>query len=254
VLCKGDDGMIIFPAIDIKDGKCVRLKRGDMEKATVYEEVPARAAVKWESLGGKYLHVVDLNGAFVGRPRNLREVEEILSNVKIPVQLGGGIRDLDTVEYILSLGVQRVILGTAALKDAALVKRAVGMYPSKIVIGIDARDGFVAMEGWSKTSSVQALTFASKMEDLGAKTVIYTDIWRDGMLGGPNFDCTAEIIERTSLEVIASGGISRLEHLIRLKQIGASGAVVGKALYTGGIDLEEALDALKEESPCLPKE
>lgn len=246
--------MIIFPAVDIKDGKCVRLKRGEMEKATVYDEVPARAANKWASLGAEYLHVVDLNGAFDGRPRNLKEVKEILRSVKIPVQLGGGIRNLDTVEYLFSLGIQRVILGTVALRDLDLIKRAVGMYPTKIAIGIDARDGFVAVEGWSKTSNVQALTLAQQMEDLGVKTVIYTDIWRDGMLGGPNFACTAEMIEKTSLEVIASGGISKPEHLFRLKHMGASGAVVGKALYTGGIDLGEILDVLKEENPCLQKE
>jgi phosphoribosylformimino-5-aminoimidazole carboxamide ribotide isomerase len=240
--------MDIYPAIDIKDGKCVRLQQGDMNKATVYNEVPSKAAVKWQKLGATCLHVVDLNGAFNGRPSNMKVVEDIISSVEIPVRLGGGIRDLGTIGYLLDLGIHSVILGTAALKDAVFVRHAVEKYASRIVIGIDARDGLVAVDGWQRTSSVNALLFAQHMEDLGVKTVIFTDIWRDGMLTGPNFSSISEMVQNTSLSVIASGGISQPEHLIRLKQIGVSGAVVGKALYTGAINLGEALDMLKEDN------
>lgn len=240
--------MVILPAVDIKDGKCVRLKQGNMKEVTVYEESPLRAAVKWENLGAEYLHVVDLDGAFAGRLCNIDAVKDILTNLSIPVQLGGGIRDLDTVEYLLNLGVQRVILGTGALKDHVFIKNALNMYPSRVVIGIDARDGLVAVEGWQKVSDVDALTFARGMEDLGAETIIFTDIRRDGMLKGPNFKSTDEMIKGTSLKVIASGGICRLEHLIRLKQMGSSGAVVGKALYTGEIDLKHTLASLGGET------
>lgn len=238
--------MNIYPAIDIKGGKCVRLQQGDMNRVTVYDEIPARAAVKWEDMGAACLHVVDLDGAFNGRLCNTKEVEDIIKSISIPVQLGGGIRDMDTLEFLLELGVQRVILGTAALKSPGFVQRAVERFPSKVAVGIDARDGFVAVEGWQNISSVKALVFAKQMEDLGVRMVIFTDIWRDGMLKGPNFSGIADMIENTSLEVVASGGISRLEHLVMLKSIGASGAVVGKALYTGDIDLKEALNIMKE--------
>ncbi len=246
--------MNIYPAIDIKEGKCVRLIQGDMDKATVYEEVPVRAAVKWQDMGATCLHVVDLDGAVNGKLCNTKTVEEIIKSIKIPVQLGGGIRDMDTIEALLDIGVEKVILGTAALKSPDLVRQAVGRYPGNIVIGIDARDGYVAVEGWQKTSSVKALNLAKKMESLGVKTVVFTDIWRDGMLQGPNFSGIAEIIENTSLEVIASGGISRMEHLLKLKKMGASGAIVGKALYTGDISLGESISALKGEKRCGQKE
>jgi phosphoribosylformimino-5-aminoimidazole carboxamide ribotide isomerase len=246
--------MNIYPAIDIKGGKCVRLIQGDMDKATVYEEVPARAAVKWRDMGATCLHVVDLDGAVNGKLCNTKTVEEIIKSINIPVQLGGGIRDMDTIEALLDIGVEKVILGTAALKSPDLVRQAVGRYPGNIVIGIDARDGYVAVEGWQKTSSVKALNLAKKMESLGVKTVVFTDIWRDGMLQGPNFSGIAEIIENTSLEVIASGGISRMEHLLKLKKMGASGAIVGKALYTGDISLGESISALKGEKRCGQKE
>ena len=246
--------MNIYPAIDIKEGKCVRLIQGDMDKATVYEEEPARAAVKWQDMGATCLHVVDLDGAVNGKLCNTKTVEEIIKSINIPVQLGGGIRDMDTIEALLDIGVEKVILGTAALKSPDLVRQAVGRYPGNIVIGIDARDGYVAVEGWQKTSSVKALNLAKKMESLGVKTVVFTDIWRDGMLQGPNFSGIAEIIENTSLEVIASGGISRMEHLLKLKKMGASGAIVGKALYTGDISLGESISALKGEKRCGQKE
>lgn len=246
--------MNIYPAIDIKEGKCVRLIQGDMDKATVYEEVPVRAAVKWQDMGAACLHVVDLDGAVNGKLCNTKTVEEIIKSINIPVQLGGGIRDMDTIEALLDIGVEKVILGTAALKIPDLVRQAVGRYPGNIVIGIDARDGYVAVEGWQKTSSVKALNLAKNMESLGVKTVVFTDIWRDGMLQGPNFSGIAEIIENTSLEVIASGGISRMEHLLKLKKMGASGAIVGKALYTGDISLGESISALKGEKRCGQKE
>lgn len=246
--------MNIYPAIDIKEGKCVRLIQGDMDKATVYEEVPVRAAVKWQDMGATCLHVVDLDGAVNGKLCNTKTVEEIIKSINIPVQLGGGIRDMDTIEALLDIGVEKVILGTAALKSPDLVRQAVGRYPGNIVIGIDARDGYVAVEGWQKTSSVKALNLAKNMESLGVKTVVFTDIWRDGMLQGPNFSGIAEIIENTSLEVIASGGISRMEHLLKLKKMGASGAIVGKALYTGDISLGESISALKGEKRCGQKE
>lgn len=246
--------MNIYPAIDIKEGKCVRLIQGDMDKATVYEEEPARAAVKWQDMGATCLHVVDLDGAVNGKLCNTKTVEEIIKSINIPVQLGGGIRDMDTIEALLDIGVEKVILGTAALKSPDLVRQAVGRYPGNIVIGIDARDGYVAVEGWQKTSSVKALNLAKKMESLGVKTVVFTDIWRDGMLQGPNFSGIAEIIENTSLELIASGGISRMEHLLKLKKMGASGAIVGKALYTGDISLGESISVLKGEKRCGQKE
>lgn len=246
--------MNIYPAIDIKEGKCVRLIQGDMDKATVYEEVPARAAVKWQDMGATCLHVVDLDGAVNGKLCNTKTVEEIIKSINIPVQLGGGIRDMDTIEALLDIGVEKVILGTAALKSPDLVRQAVGRYPGNIVIGIDARDGYVAVEGWQKTSSVKALNLAKKMESLGVKTVVFTDIWRDGMLQGPNFSGIAEIIENTSLEVIASGGISRMEHLLKLKKMGAYGAIVGKALYTGDISLAESISVLEGGKRCGQKE
>lgn len=239
--------MNIYPAIDIKDGKCVRLIQGDMNKATVYDEVPVRAAVKWQDIGAACLHVVDLDGAVNGKMCNTKTVEDIIKSINIPVQLGGGIRDMDTIEALLDIGVEKVILGTAALKSPDLVRQAVEKYPCNIVIGIDARDGYVAVEGWQKTSGVKALNLAKQMESLGIKTVVFTDIWRDGMLQGPNFSGIVEIIENTSLEIIASGGISRMEHLLKLKKMGASGAIVGKALYTGDISLEESISVLKGE-------
>lgn len=223
----------------------MRLKQGDRKTVTVYDEVPARAAKRWQDLGAEYLHVVDLDGAFGGRPFNIEAIKDILENVRVPVQLGGGIRSLETVEHLLSIGVKRVILGTAALKDSGLVGRAIAEYSSKIVIGIDARKGFVATEGWENTSDVHALFFAKQIEELGAKTIIFTDIARDGMLSAPNFLSTAELIENTSLRVIASGGVSLPEHLLELKQIGAHGAIIGKALYTGKMHLKEAMDVLR---------
>jgi phosphoribosylformimino-5-aminoimidazole carboxamide ribotide isomerase len=243
--------MVIYPAIDIKDGECVRLIQGDLNKATTYYSDPVVAAEKWESLGADCIHVVDLNGAVEGKLYNMGAVRAILAKVKIPVQLGGGIRNLNTIADLLSAGVEWVVLGTAALEDKNLVKAAIGEFGSRIVIGIDARDGYVAIEGWKKLSSVKAMDFARNMEELGVKRVIYTDISRDGMLKGPNIESIGRMIENTGVEVIASGGISSNDDLVELKKIGVYGAIVGKALYSGKVDLKEAIRILGEEDKCL---
>lgn len=237
--------MIVYPAIDIKNGECVRLVQGDMEKATTYYKNPAAAALRWQNLGAERLHVVDLDGAVAGKPHNTAAVKEILDAVSIPVQLGGGIRDLDTVEMILNMGVERVIIGTAALKDGAFIHNAVSRYGPRIVIGIDARDGCVAVDGWKTASEVRSMELAKRMEAYGVERVVYTDISRDGMLEGPNFEMIEEMVKQTSMSIIASGGISSVDDLIRIRETGAGGAVVGKALYAGSIDLKEALDILR---------
>lgn len=239
--------MIIYPAIDIKDGKCVRLVQGDMDKATVYHDDPVEAALRWQELGAGYLHIVDLNGAFAGLPSNKKAIEEIVQKVKIPVQLGGGIRDITTLESLFKVGVQRGILGTAALKDREFVIKAVEKFPSRVVVGIDARDGYVAVEGWQQVSRVKVMDFAREIRDIGVKTIIFTDIARDGMMQGPNISSIEKMVEKTGLEVIASGGIRSIEDLKTVKKAGCKGAVVGKALYTGNIDLKKALQLLKEE-------
>ncbi|MBA1335206.1 MAG: Phosphoribosylformimino-5-aminoimidazole carboxamide ribotide isomerase [Firmicutes bacterium] len=237
--------MIVYPAIDIKNGECVRLIQGDMERATTYYKNPAAAALRWQNLGAEHLHVVDLDGAVSGKPHNTAAIKEILDAVSIPIQLGGGIRDLETVEMALNMGVERVIIGTAALKDEAFIRSAVCRYGSRIVIGIDARDGCVAVEGWKRTSRVRPMELAKRMEAYGAERVVYTDISRDGMLEGPSFGMIEEMVKQTSMSIIASGGISSVDDLLRLREIGAGGAVVGKALYAGSIDLKEALDILR---------
>jgi len=239
--------MIIYPAIDIKDGKCVRLVQGDMDKATVYHDNPVDAALRWQSFGAGYLHIVDLNGAVNGQPENRKAIKEIAEKVKIPVQLGGGIRDMDILENLLNTGIHRAILGTAALRDREFVIQAVDKYPSRIVVGVDARDGYVAVEGWQQVSRVKALDFAREIQDIGVETIIFTDISRDGMMEGPNIDSIEKMVQGTRLEVIASGGIRNVQDLTALKEVGAEGAVIGKALYTGNIDLREALQLLKEE-------
>ncbi len=239
--------MIIYPAIDIKDGKCVRLVQGDMDKSTVYYDDPVEAALKWQGMGAEYLHVVDLNGAFRGQPSNRKAVREILKKVDVPVQLGGGVRDMTTMEELLDAGISRVILGTAALRDREFLAWAVGSYPSGVVVGIDARDGYVAVEGWSKVSRVKALDFAREIEEMGVSTIIFTDISRDGTMEGPNLYSIEKMVQGTGLEVIASGGISRIGDLKALKDVGAGGAVIGKALYAGSIDLRDAVGMFKEE-------
>ena len=237
--------MIVYPAIDVKDGKCVRLVQGKFNDVTVYSDDPVEVALKWERMGARYLHVIDLDGARTGIMQNTPVISRMAVTVGIPLQLGGGIRTIEMIEIILCKGVQRVILGTSAVRDPELVKKAVNTFENSIAIGIDARDGMVAIEGWAKTSEFTAVGFAKKMEELGAKTIIYTDISRDGTLSGPNLKAMEEMVKAVNVEVIASGGVSRIEDVKNLKEIGVSGVIIGKALYTGDIDLGEALEIAK---------
>ena len=233
--------MIIYPAIDVKDGRCVRLVQGQFNDVTVYSDNPVEMAKKFEQMGAQYLHVVDLDGARLGEPRNTAIVSEMAVKLGIPVQLGGGIRTIEMIEIILCKGIQRIILGTSAVNDPNLVKRAVQTFENNLAIGIDAKNGMVAIEGWAKTSEFTAIGFARKMQELGAKTIIYTDISRDGMLSGPNLKAMEEMVKAVEIEVIASGGVKSIEDIKNLKDIGVSGVIVGKALYTGDVDLAEAI-------------
>ncbi len=235
--------MKIYPAIDIKDGKCVRLLRGSFEDVTVYGDNPAEMAKKWEALGGEYIHVVDLDGALKGHGVNAEAIKEICKAVNVPVQTGGGIRTMADIEAKLQCGISRIIIGTKAVSDAEFVKKAVEKYGDKIVIGIDAKDGKVAIEGWEKTSEFDAVDFAKKMEEIGVKTIIYTDIATDGTLMGPNVSAMAEMVENTNMDIIASGGIGSIEHIKSLAPTGVEGVITGRALYTGNISLPEAVEA-----------
>jgi phosphoribosylformimino-5-aminoimidazole carboxamide ribotide isomerase len=240
--------MILFPAIDLKDGACVRLKRGEMDQATVFNTDPGAQARSFADAGCEWIHVVDLNGAFAGKPINGDAVDAILKAVRVPVQLGGGIRDMATIEMWLERGVRRVILGTIALRDPLLVKEACKRHPNRIAVGIDARDGWVAVEGWAEHSDVRALDLALKFEDAGVAAIIYTDIDRDGLLTGPNVEATAALARALTTPVIASGGVSSLDDLRALKAVSSSGiggVISGRALYDGRIDLRAALDLLR---------
>lgn len=237
--------MIIYPAIDIKEGKCVRLVQGKFNDVTVYSEHPVDMALKFEQLGAQYLHVVDLDGARLGEPQNIAAISKMAVKVGIPLQLGGGIRSIEMMEIILCKGIQRVILGTSAVNDPEIVKKAVKAFGSGLAVAIDAKDGMVAIEGWAKTSEFTAIEFAKKMEELGAKVIIYTDISRDGMLKGPNLKAMEDMAKAVKIEVIASGGVSSLQDIKNLKEIGMSGVIVGKALYTGDVDLQEAIAVAK---------
>jgi phosphoribosylformimino-5-aminoimidazole carboxamide ribotide isomerase len=242
--------MKIFPAIDLREGKCVRLVQGKLDQLTVFSENPVEMAKAWESKGAEFLHLVDLDGAFSGKPQNLGVIREIVANVNIPVQLGGGIRGMAVIEEILALGVARVILGTVAIGNPRLVESACGKYPGKIVVGIDSKDGKVAVEGWDITSERETVELALEMKKMGVECIIYTDIKRDGMLTGPNLESTKDLAERTGLQIIASGGISCLEDILQLKKlepIGIEGVIVGKALYTDALKLEDALKAARGE-------
>jgi len=240
--------MIIFPAIDLKDGKCVRLVEGKLDKKTIYSDKPEEAALHWQSLGAEYLHIVDLDGAFEGVPKNLSVIEKILAVIKIPLQIGGGIRTLDTVKLLLDLGIKRVILGTAAVSEPNLVKEAIEKFGSdRIVLGIDARNGRVAVKGWAEESDIDAKELALNMKKIGIERIVFTDIKRDGTLKGPNIEATKEMALATGLKVIASGGVSSIDDLKELKEIeqyGVEGVIVGQALYKGAIDLKEALQCL----------
>ncbi len=239
--------MILIPAIDLKEGVCVRLYKGDMDKTTVFNQDPAAQARDFTASGCQWLHVVDLDGAFAGRPVNAEAVSAIsvvAAAAGVPVQLGGGIRDPKTVAYWLERGVARVILGTAALTDPDMVKQACADHPGRIAVAIDARDGLVATEGWAETSDVTAEELARKFEDCGVAAIVYTDIDRDGALTGPNVKATAALARGTSIPVIASGGVSSMDDLRALKEqedSGVAGVVSGRALYDGGLDLKEAL-------------
>ena len=237
--------MILYPAIDLKDGQAVRLVHGDMEKSTVFNDDPAAQAREFVDAGCTWLHLVDLNGAFAGTPVNAAPVEAILKSCNVPAQLGGGIRDMATIDAWLDKGLARVILGTVAVENPALVREAARAFPGKVAVGIDARNGRVATKGWAEETDVMVTDLAKSFEDAGVAALIYTDIMRDGAMGGPNIDATAALARAVNIPVIASGGVSSLADLEALKETGViSGAISGRALYDGAIDLSEALKAL----------
>lgn len=238
--------MILYPAIDLKDGKCVRLLRGEMSRATVFGDDPAAQALKFQDAGCDWLHLVDLNGAFAGQPVNAAAVEAVLKAVRVPAQLGGGIRDMATIELWLHKGLSRVILGTAAVENPALVREAASAFPGKIAVGIDARHGRVATKGWATETDVMATDLARRFQDVGVAAIIYTDIDRDGAMQGPNIEATEALARAVAIPVIASGGVSRMDDLVALRDTGViAGAITGRALYDGAIDLARALRALK---------
>ena len=239
--------MILYPAIDLKDGNAVRLVRGDMEQSTVFNTDPAAQAMQFVAAGCEWLHLVDLNGAFEGEPVNAAPVEAILSRTKVPAQLGGGIRDMATIERWLAKGLARVILGTVAVENPSLVREAALAFPDQVAVGIDARNGMVATKGWAEETNVQITDLARSFEDAGVAAIIYTDINRDGAMQGPNIEATAALAHAVSIPVIASGGVSSLQDLLDLRACGAklNGAISGRALYDGAIDLKSALSALR---------
>jgi phosphoribosylformimino-5-aminoimidazole carboxamide ribotide isomerase len=240
--------VILFPAIDLKEGLAVRLEQGDMARATVFNEDPAAQARAFETQGFEYLHVVDLDGAFAGKPVNAAAVERILAAIAIPLQLGGGIRDMATVDGWLGKGVTRVIIGTAAVRDPALVKDAARRHPGKVAVGLDARDGKVAVEGWAETSEVTALDIAKRFEDAGVAAIVYTDIARDGLLKGLNMDATIALADAVSIPVIASGGLASIDDVKALLAPRArklAGAIAGRALYDGRLDPAAALNLIR---------
>jgi len=243
--------MIVIPAIDLKDGKCVRLEQGLMERDTVYSENPAATARRWQEEGGELLHIVDLDGAFAGVPKNRTAIEQIVAAIDIPAQLGGGIRDLATIEAYLALGLSRVIIGTAAQRNPALVGEACRRFPGRIVVGIDAKNGMVAVQGWAEVTGITAVELAKKFAGDGVVAIIYTDIARDGMLQGPNLEATRALAEAISIPVIASGGVSSLrdmEKLLTIEQYGVTGVITGKAIYSGALNLREAVSLAKGHS------
>lgn len=238
--------MILYPAIDLKDGQCVRLLRGEMEAATVFGDDPAAQAAKFEAAGCEWLHLVDLNGAFAGEPVNAAAVRAILARISVPAQLGGGIRDMATISMWLEQGLSRVILGTVAVENPDLVREAARAFPGQVAVGIDARKGRVATRGWAEETDVMATDLARQFEDAGVAAIIYTDIDRDGAMAGPNIEATEALARAVAIPVIASGGVSRMEDLIALRDTGAiAGAISGRALYDGAIDLTAAISALR---------
>lgn len=246
--------MLVIPAIDLKEGHCVRLEQGLMEKDTVYSDDPAAQARIWQEQGGELLHLVDLDGAFAGVPRNREAIAAIVQAIDIPTELGGGIRDLATIEAYLELGVGRVILGTVAKENPALVAEACRLFPGRIVVGIDANNGFVAVRGWADVTEKRAADLAREMEGMGVSAIIYTDIARDGMLQGPNIEATRALAEAITIPVIASGGVSSLkdiENLLAIEEAGVIGAITGKAIYTGALDLRAAVALTKGKSKTV---
>ena len=242
--------MVIFPAIDIRGGKCVRLFKGDFAQETVFGDRPEEMAAKWQAQGGKFLHLVDLDGALAGKSQNLETIKKILAAVDIPVELGGGIRTMENIDEVLALGVRRVILGSVAVKNPELVKEACSKYGDRIVVGIDAKDGIVAVDGWGVSGNVAGVELAKKMAEVGVKTIIYTDISRDGTLSGVNVEATARLARESGINVVASGGVSSIEDikaLLPYEKDGIEGVIVGKSIYTGSLDLKEAI-ALAEEA------
>ncbi len=234
--------MLVIPAIDLKDGKCVRLLQGRPDRVTEYSSDPVSVARRWESYGAKLLHVVDLDGAFTGSQKNLESIRKIRESVKMEIETGGGIRDMERIELLISLGINRVILGTIAIERPELVKEACKRYSGKVLVGIDAKNGLVAVKGWVEVTDVKAKELALKMQDYGAAGIIYTDISKDGMMTGPNIETTRKMVEALNIPVIASGGVSSIDDIKRLMKIERLwGVIIGKALYTGAIDLSEAI-------------
>ena len=239
--------MRLYPAIDICNGQCVRLRQGQFHDAEVYSHSPLKIAKLWEASGASYIHIVDLDGALAGHSMNEEVIKGIVANVEIPVQTGGGIRTLKDIETKLSLGVSRVIIGTKAVEDPKFVKEAVSLFgPEKIVVGIDAKQGMVAIHGWEQVSDYKAVTLALQMKEYGVQTIVYTDISRDGMLQGPNIEQTAEMVHATGLSVIASGGVSSMKDLEAVSQIPVAGAIVGKALYENKLNLRNAIEQFEK--------
>ena len=238
--------MLVIPAIDLKDGRCVRLRQGDLQQETVYSDDPAAMAMHWQQLGAGLLHLVDLNGAVDGQPRNLSNIERILTTVSIPVQLGGGIRSIETVRRYVSSGVHRVVLGTSALSNSTFLGQACKEFPERIIVGIDARDGKVAVHGWTHVSETSVMDLVQQLAGYPLAGIIYTDIAKDGMLAGPNLEALRDMVHSSHVPIIASGGITCLDDLRAIQSLGSwiAGAIVGKALYDGKIDLREAIDAV----------
>lgn len=242
--------MIIFPAIDIRGGKCVRLLKGDFAKETVFSDKPEDMAKKWQAQGAAFLHLVDLDGALKGKSQNLATVEKILAAVDIPVELGGGIRTMENIDEVLKLGVRRVILGSVAVRSPELVREACAKYGDRIVVGIDAKDGIVAVDGWGVSGNVEATALAKEMKKAGVKTIIYTDISRDGTLAGVNVEATAKLARESGVNVVASGGVKSIDDIKALKPYekdGIEGVIVGKSIYMGTLDLAEAIAIASKE-------
>ncbi len=240
--------MIIIPAVDIKNGLCVRLLQGRKDAETVFSDDPAAMAQKWEDQGAEMIHVIDLDGAFEKRPKNLDAIKKILDTVKADIQVGGGIRNEDTVKMFIDLGVKKVIIGTEAIRNPKLVEKVCKAFPGQIVVGIDARKGFVAIEGWTETTQIKATDLAKQLEGLGVAAINFTDIHRDGMQTGPNIEETRRLAEAVSVPVVASGGVSTLDdikNLLPLEKVGVTGIITGKAIYSGTLDLKEAIAATK---------